>query len=142
MVTATARGWRRRSESGHALVLALLVLLMVSVAGGLLAGSLLLHLRTARFEADGVRLAALADAAVAASLAELAASPGSRGVIERDFDGGRIASEIGRPGPGRAVIVARVAYRGRVRRVLVEVRLGAAGPRVIAWRPLPPAAGP
>ena len=65
---------------------------MVSVAGSLLAGSLLLHLRTARHEADGVRLAALADAAVAASLAELAASPASRDLTERDFGGGSIAA--------------------------------------------------
>lgn len=132
----TARGRHRRSESGHALVLALLVLLMVSVAGGLLAGSLLLHLRTARFEADGVRLAALSDAAVAASLAELSASPASRGLTERDFGDGRIASEIARPESGRAVVVARAVYRGRTRRVRAEVLLTAAGPRVVAWRPL------
>lgn len=138
MVTARGRCRRyRRSESGHALVFALMALLMVSVAGALLAGSLLLHLRTARHEVESVRLAALADAAVAASLAELAASPASRGVTERDFGGGTIASEIERPGAGRRVVDARAVYRGRTRRVRAEVRLTAAGPRVIAWRPLP-----
>lgn len=137
----TARGRRRRSESGHALVFALMALLMVSVAGALLAGSLLLHLRTARHEAEDVRLAALADAAVAASLAELAASPASRGLAERDFGGGSIASDIDRPGPERAVVLARAVYAGRTRRVRAEVRLTAAGPRVTAWRPLPSGAG-
>jgi hypothetical protein len=132
-----ARGRRRRSESGHALIFALMALLMVSVAGALLAGSLLLHLRAAHHEADDVRLAALADAAVAASLAELAASPASRGLIEREFGGGGIASEIEHPEPERAVVVARAVYRGRTRRVHAEVRLTAAGPRVVAWRPLP-----
>ncbi len=141
MVTACARGRHRRCESGQALIVALLALLMVSVACALLAGSLLLHLRAARHEAEDVRLAALADAAVAASLAELAASPASRGVIEREFDGGSIASEIARPGPGRAVVVARADYRGRTRRVRAEIRLSAAGPRVVAWRPLPTAGG-
>jgi Tfp pilus assembly protein PilX len=133
----TARGRHRRSESGHALVFALVALLMVSVAGALLAGSLLLHLRTARYEADDVRLMALADAAVAASLAELAASPGSRGLTERDFGGGSIASDIARPQAGWAVVVARAAYGRSTRRVRAEVRLTAAGPRVVAWRPLP-----
>jgi hypothetical protein len=137
----TARGRRRRSESGHAMIFALMALLMVSVASALLAGSLLLHLRTARDEADDIRLAALADAAVAASLAELAASPSAGGLSERDLGGGRIASEIDRPEPERAVIVARAVYRGRTRRVQAEVRFTAAGPRVIAWRPLPPTAG-
>ncbi len=137
----TARGRRRRSESGHALIFALVALLMVSVAGALLAGSLLLHLRAARHEAEDVRLAALADAAVAASLAELAASRASRGLIEREFGGGSIASAIDRPAPGWAVVVARAVYRGRARRVRAEVRLTAAGPRVVAWRPLPPTAG-
>jgi hypothetical protein len=137
----TARGRHRRSESGQALIVALLALLMVSVAGALLAGSLLLHLRAARHEADGVRLTALADAAVAASLAELAARPASRGLTERDFGGGSIASDIARPRAERAVVVARAAYRGRTRRVRAEVRLTAAGPRVIAWRPLPAIAG-
>jgi hypothetical protein len=117
-----------------------MALLMVSVAGALLAGSLLLHLRAAHHEADDVRLAALADAAVAASLAELAASPFSRGLTERDFGGGGIASDIDRPEPERVVVVARAVYRGRTRRVHAEVRLTAAGPRVVAWRPLPPGA--
>jgi hypothetical protein len=137
----TARGRHRRCESGQALIVALMALLMVSVACALLAGSLLLHLRAARYEADDVRLAALADAAVAASLAGLAASPASRGVIERELDGGSIASDVARTGPGRAVVVARADYRGRTRRVRAEVRLTAAGPRVIAWRPLPAIAG-
>lgn len=127
-------------ESGQALIMALLALLLVSVASALLAGSLLLHLRAVRHEAGGVRLAALADAAVAASLAELAASPASRGLSERDFGGGRIASDIERPAPERAVVTVRAVYRGRVRRVRAEVRLTAAGPRVVAWRPLPPRA--
>lgn len=135
------RGRHRRCESGQALIVALLALLMVSVACALLAGSLLLHLRAARHEAEDVRLAALADAAVAASLAELAASPASRGLIAREFDGGRIASDVTRPELGRAVVVARVDYRGRIRRIRAEVRLTAAGPRVVAWRPLPAAAG-
>jgi Tfp pilus assembly protein PilX len=133
----TARGRHRRSESGHALVFALVALLMVSVAGALLAGSLLLHLRTARYEADDVRLTALADAAVAASLAELAASPASRGLTERDFGGGSIASDIDRPEPELAVVVARAVCGRSTRRVRAEVRLTAAGPRVVAWRPLP-----
>jgi hypothetical protein len=137
----TARGRRRRSESGHALIFALMALLMVSVAGALLAGGLLLHLRAARHEAEGIRLTALADAAVAASLAELAASPFSRGLAEREFGGGSIASDIDRPEPGRAVLVVRAVYRGGTRRVRAEVRLTAAGPRVTAWRPLPPGAG-
>lgn len=137
----TPRGRRRRSESGHALIFALMALLMVSVAGALLAGSLLLHLRAARHEADDLRLTALADAVVAVSLAELAASPFSRGVTEREFGGGSIASEIDRPEPGRAVVVARAVYRGRTRRVHAEVRLTAAGPRLVAWRPLPPGTG-
>lgn len=137
----TAGGRHRRSESGQAMILALMALLMVSVAGSLLAGSLLLHLRAARHESEGVRLAALADAAVAASLAELSASPASRGLAERDFGGGSIASAIDHPEPERAVVVARAVYRGRSRRVRAEVRLTAAGPRVVAWRPLPAAAG-
>lgn len=136
----TAGGRLRRSESGHALIFALVAMLMVSVAGSLLAGSLVLHLRAARHEAAAVRLAALADAAVAASLAELAASPASRGVTERDFGGGRIASEIDRPEPELAVVVARAVYGRGARRVRAEVRLTATGPGVIAWRPLPAAA--
>ncbi len=137
----TARGRHRRSESGQALILALLALLLVSVASALLAGSLLLHLRAARHEAEDIRLVALADAAVAAALAELAASPASRGLTERDFGGGSIASDIDRPEPERAVVVAWAVYRGRTRRVRAEVRLTATGPRVVAWRPLPPTAG-
>ncbi len=129
---------RRRGESGFALLTAMLVILLVSIALGLLAASLQLRLRMVRDDAENVILSALSDAAVAEAVAHLAESAYYSGSPEHDFGGGRIASQVTPLGTAIFGVVATARFAGRKRVVEAEVfRPPGAAPRVRRWRRLP-----
>lgn len=128
----------RRGESGYAMMTAVMVILLVSIALGLLATSLQLRMRQVREEGVHVVLTALSDAAVAEAMARLAESGAFSGAGERDFGGGRIGSRIRPTGPGLFAVTATAEYAGRKRIVEVEVfRSPGAAPWVRRWRRLP-----
>ncbi len=130
----------RRGESGQALVVALTVVLLLAAAFGLVAGFLVSRMNLARDETRRTVLQALSDAAVAESVANLAASSVYPGLEERAFGGGTISSEVSHPAADLAVVRAEASYEGR--RLVVDVRVklsDEALPNTIGWRRVPPA---
>jgi hypothetical protein len=111
----------RRTESGYALLTSLLVLFLVSLSLALLATSLRLRMKLAQHEAGGVHLVALADGALAETLAHLYADPGFAGVAEHPLGRGTVKSRVESLGSGLYRVWATGAYAGRVRDVYAEV---------------------
>ncbi|HEX4953246.1 MAG TPA: hypothetical protein VF017_07625 [Thermoanaerobaculia bacterium] len=126
-----------RRERGQVLLVALFALLLLSTALALVALLVTEEQRAARREVGSLTLAALTDAALAESLARLAAGRSFPGLAERDFGGGTIRSELEWLGSERLEIRAHASWRGRVRSVRAEVDLTAGPPRVVSWRVLP-----
>ncbi|HLE82732.1 MAG TPA: hypothetical protein VJG13_00210, partial [Thermoanaerobaculia bacterium] len=104
----------------------------------LVAGTLVSRMQRAQRASDETALLALTDAAVAETLADLAAWPVSPGVARRSFGGGTIASTVRRGGGESFTIVADATYRRGRLSVEVKGRLTELGPQVDAWRRLPP----
>ncbi len=130
----------RRSESGQALVVALTVVLLLAAAFSLVAGFLVSRMSSARDDSRRIVLLALSDAAVAESVANLAASPFYPGVGERPFGGGTIASRVSRPAADLAVVRVRATYQGGALVVEARVRLSDdAPPTTVGWRRVPAA---
>ena len=127
----------RRSEAGYALLTAMLVLFLLSIALGLLAESLQLRLRLVREDGTSVILAALSDAAVAEAVANLAQSADYPGSPEHAFGGGKIASRVLPMSPGIFDVVAQASYGSRNRTVEAEVFRVPGTARVRRWRRLP-----
>ncbi len=126
---------RRRAEQGNALLLALLVLVLVTTGALLVSSALMLRMREVQEEMIALRLTAMADAAVAETLAQLSKSKAFRG-SDRSFGGGRISSElIASDGPKRSLLI-EARYARRVRTVQLDVLLTRKGPRVVGWHPL------
>ncbi len=128
----------RAGESGYALLTALLVLFLVAVSLELAASALLLRMRAARADAAATALDALSDAALAETLAHLAADPGYRGVAAHPFAGGIIGSRIEFVGVGRFEVRAAAGFAGRLRVVRAEVARGSGSAWVTSWSRVPP----
>jgi hypothetical protein len=132
-----SRKSRKPGESGYALLTALLVIFLLSIALALLAASLQLRMRLVSEDGVSVTLSALSDAAVAETLANLAQSGSYTGSAEHDFGGGRIGSEVVPLGPGVYDVVATAKYSRR-RRVVEAVVFRAPGSaQVQRWRRRP-----
>lgn len=126
------------TESGQALLLALVVLLLVSTTGALVVGAIALEQRQHQREVDGVRLRALLDAAVSTGLARLASAEGYRGHSER-WEGGSLGIEVERKGAVTFEIEVLAAFRSRRAAGRARVERGADDEvRVIRWRRLRP----
>jgi len=133
------RGRRRggAGERGFALVTALFVLFVLAIAMELVAAALLLRMRASRADAQDAALAALADAALAETLAHLAADPAYAGVPAHPFAGGRIASRVEFLGIGRFEVRAAAGLAGRLRTVKARVERGGGTAWVVAWARVP-----
>ena len=128
----------RGRQSGHALLLALIIIVLVGAAGAVLTTTLGLHLHAARDETQRIQLVAMSDAAVAESLAELATSPGFGGVNKHDFGPGQIESSIQTVSASRRRIIATATLTsGRELRVAADVRILGSGIVVTSWQRLP-----
>ncbi len=129
----------RRRERGYALLSAVLVVFLLSIALALLGASLQLRMRLVREEGKTVILGALSDAAVAEALANLAQSASYSGAPEHELGGGRIGSQVEPLGAGIYDVVATASFGGRRRVVHAEVVREPGVARVRFWRrpPLP-----
>lgn len=125
----------RRDDAGFALLVALFVLFLVSVTLSLAAMSLALRLRTAHDEARATALTALCDAAVAETLAELAAGQFG-GVSDHPYGGGTIGSQVQTVAAQHYRITATAQIGGRARTVVADVVRDLAGTRVVHWQRL------
>jgi hypothetical protein len=131
---------RRRSgshERGQALLLVALVLLLVMLGIGLVDGALVARLRATRDESLRVEIEALADAAMAEALANLAAATDYAGAPPHGFARGLISSRIVALAGSRYEVTASAALAGRTRSLRAEVDLPWGRPIVLSWRVLP-----
>jgi type II secretory pathway component PulK len=130
-----------RGEAGFALLTALLVLFLVSLCLSLLSLSLLLRLRAVRQESQGVILTALADAALAEAVANLAVDANFNSVPEHPLGSGRITSQVTKLSATSFRIVATARLETRTRTVEASVQRTPAATEVRQWRVLPPRGG-
>lgn len=121
-------------EGGHALITALFVLLLVSLAVALVAASLQTALRGVRHELRSLRLMALTDASLSEAVARLADDGGFTGQPEHPFGGGTLRSEVIQIGAERWRVRAWAHYRGLDRGVQVTVRRTVSGYAISGWR--------
>ena len=130
----------RRGESGQALLVALVTLLLAGVAAGLVGTDLAIRHRALREEATRAHLRAMIDGEMASALARLDALEPQAGA-PREWAGGEVQAERTMTGPGRYHLLVRARYfasrAAAEADVVVPVRRP---PRVIAFRRLPAAA--
>jgi type II secretory pathway pseudopilin PulG len=123
-----------RRQRGYALLVTLVVILLLSIALGLLAAALQIRMRLVRQEAQMLKLMALSDAVLAETLAMLTYDPDFPGVAEQDYGGGRIASTVRPLGSHRWEILATASYAGKLRAVDAEAFCPPKGAaRVVHW---------
>lgn len=124
-----------KKDDGFVLASVLLAILLLSIGLALVALSLQLRMDLVRREARSVTLTALADAALAETLAELSENAHYPGVPEHALGSGRLRSEVRNLGSGRYQVVATALYAGRAKTVEAEVyRPLGVPPRVVRWR--------
>jgi hypothetical protein len=114
-------------------LVALVVVVLLTGGLALAAASLAERQRAVLREADALRLTALTDAAVAETLARLAAWPGFRGVSRRSFAGGALGSEVRAYSDGDFEILAWGEYGGRRRAIQARGRFAGSDPVVLGW---------
>lgn len=133
---------RKRREQGYALLAAVLVVFLLSIALALLGASLQLRMRLVREEGKTVILGALSDAAVAEALANLAQSANYSGAPVHELGGGFIGSQVEALGAGVYDVVATATFGGRSRVVQAEVVREPGRARVRFWRRLAGSSSP
>jgi hypothetical protein len=131
-----------RSERGVALVFALATLTLVAITIAAVAGEVQSRGAGVVLEERAVRVIALSDAAMAETLAELAANGAAfRGVAERWVEGGSISSSVQAMGEWEVEVVAVGTRDDWQAKVQARVNL-LGGPRVLWWQrtqgPSPP----
>jgi len=119
-------------ERGSALIIALGALTLVAIAVVAVASLVQSRGDGVVYEERSVRLVALADAAMAETLAELDASKTFAGIPERGFAGGSIASTV-HPKGVREVEVTAVGRSNGWRAILVARVDIEHAPRVLSW---------
>lgn len=130
-----------KGESGSALLAALAVALLLGIALDLVAASLALRMRELRREQRVAELDALADAALAETLAELSRSGAFSGVDRHAFAGGELSSEVERISSGPLAVYRVTATGSRdgwTRSVEARVERSLTGTRVTSWALLAP----
>lgn len=135
MVRRARRPGPAAANSGFALLVALFVVFLLSLSLSLIGLSLALRLRVARDEARGTVLTALCDAALAETLAGVAAGQFD-GVEEHPFGGGTIGSLVQKVAAKQFRITATAHLGGRARTVLADVVRDDQGTRVVHWQRL------
>lgn len=120
-------------ESGFALATTLFAVFLLSVALALVATSLQLRMSMVQDEARSLTLTALADAALAETLAHLAVDATYRGAAAHPFGGGTIESEVARLDTTRYEVTAKATYAGGERSVRAMVLRLPEGTQVVSW---------
>ena len=120
-------------ESGVALIFALIVLVAVAGMVSVVASSLQPRITSHEHLERTVRLTALADAAVAGTLAELAVDRFDQGLAERSLGEGVVSSTASQVGPHEVEVVALASVRGWRATVVARVDVQH-GPRVLRWQ--------
>jgi hypothetical protein len=122
----------RDRERGVALIFAIIALAVVALMVAVVAAGIQPRLTSHEHLERTVRLTALVDAAMAASLAELAVDPTDGGVDERTLGAGVMSSSVSPVGLHEVEVVAVGRTRGWRAVVVARVDLEN-GPRVVTW---------
>jgi hypothetical protein len=130
---------RRRREAGQALLMVTLVLLLLMLGIAMVDDALAARLRATRDESLRVELDALADAAMAEALANLAAGSSYPGAPAHPFARGVISSRVVWLGETRYEVSASGWLGARLRALRAEVDMPWGRPIVRSWRVLPAA---
>ena len=131
-----SRYGRDRGERGVALLLALFVVFLLSLALALVGLSLQLRMRLVQKESRDLRLELLTDAALSEALANLAQDRSFTGLAEHPFGGGTLASHLQPQGVNLYSVLATAGYGGRLRAIQATVHSGDGTTEVVAWRRL------
>jgi hypothetical protein len=124
----------RRGERGSALVFALAALTLVALTVAAVAAEIRSRGAGVVLEERSLRAVALADWALAESLAELAADPrGFQGISERPVSGGTVASRVRPLGDWELEVTAVGAHSDWQASLTARVGLQP-GPRVLRWQ--------
>jgi len=122
------------SERGTALIFALAALTLIAITIGVVTAELQSRGVGVVLEERAVRVTALSDAAMAETLAELAAGGVAfPGVAERPFEGGEISSSVRPLGTWEAEVIA-VGRRGDWQAVVTARVWVKDGARVLWWQ--------
>lgn len=125
----------RRRERGSALLIAIVALVVVSIAAQAVHGILIRGVQGFQAERSSVQLRALTDAALAATLARLSEDPTVRRVAKQRLGTGFFESRVRELEPGIVEILATAETGRRRSAVRAVASLGPAGLRVVAWEP-------
>jgi hypothetical protein len=125
---------RRAGESGHALVLALVVLLTVTLSSALLAQVVVARLAAQQREIVRVHLDLMVDGVVAETLAGLARDRRFAGLDATAWQGGEVWSRVEARSGGEVTIEAAARLGSRGRSALVVARVAAGAPRIVGWK--------
>jgi hypothetical protein len=123
----------RHRERGTSLLLAIIMTALLATAVALVLGDLNHRQHEFRREARVLTLTHLSDAALAETLAALAADPSSGGLRPRLMTGGTIRSTVSRVGEGSLRVVASARHDGWRGVVEARVVVGDGSPRVVEW---------
>lgn len=123
---------RNPRESGVALIFAIVALAIVAFMVAIVAASIQPKITTHNHLERTVKLTALVDAAMAATLAELALDRHFPGVRETALGDGAMSSTVTQVGLHEVEVVAVGATRGWRATVVARVNLEH-GPRVVRW---------
>jgi hypothetical protein len=129
-----------RRDRGSSLLVAILALVVVSVAAQALHGILLRDLGGLRAERRAVELRALTDAALASTLARLQGDPTAPGAPRQRLGNGTFESLVRPAGAGLVDVLAAGETGGLRAVVSARVALGPDGPRVVRWERSAPVA--
>lgn len=123
-------------EAGQAILITAMVLFLLMLALALVDEALIARLRAIRDESRRVEIDALADAAMAEALANLAANPAYPGAAPHGLARGEISSRIVKLDLTRYEVTAEARFAGDRRALRAEVDLPWGRPIVASWRSL------
>ena len=121
------------SERGSAMVVAIMTLLVVTMAVLLVAQFITDRINGLRIEERQVLTSAFADAAMAETLARLDQNRLFRGVEDRDLGNGSIGSTVSGMQPGFRMVAAHGRFNGWQTTITAEVDLRGGRPKVVTW---------
>ena len=123
----------RHGERGFTVLLGIIAMVLAAMAAAMVLELVHHDVGELRLEERSATLIALTDAALAETLARLAADPAAPGLAPRSLGQGRISSTVERRGDGVRVR-ARAESAGWQALLEAEVALAAGPPRVTSWR--------
>lgn len=123
----------RHGERGFTVLLGIIAMVLAAMAAAMVLELVHHDVGELRLEERSATLIALTDAALAETLARLAADPAFAGLPARLLGQGRISSTVERVEAG-ALVRARAEVAGWQAVLEAEIDLSAGVPRVTAWR--------